>query len=241
MLDGQNPVPKSVLLPGLFVYLDGFSRLAPLMKMQIWSAVKKTLLWVFGIAFVLVVSSSVYIMANYNQQLEGSADCAVVFGAAVWRDNIPSDALHDRTMAAIDLYNNGQVQCLIFSGGPSKYGEHEAEVMKQLALAEGVPVDVIWIDDYGLSTWNTIQNLAWDFDNPDSELTADKSYVFVSNDFHLARIGLLARKHGIKNFYLHSSPYLHGRYPKELYFFIREIGGVLFYGLTPKSLINSLL
>jgi len=55
--------------------------------------------------------------------------------------------------------------------------------------------------------------------------------LFVSNDFHLARISLLARKEGIKKFAVQRSPYRFGRYSREPFFVAREIVAFWYYAL----------
>ena len=158
-------------------------------------------------------------ISNYDHTFEDQAECAVVFGAAVWRDDIPSHALYDRTMSGVELLKEGKVECLIFSGGPSKIGTHEVGVMRKLAVQNGVLVEDIRTDFKGLNTFTTLKNLPEDVE----------SFVFVSNDFHLARIKLLAWKQGVEDVDFHAATYYNGRYREELYYFVREIAGVLFY------------
>lgn len=193
----------------------------PRKKTSFWVGVKK--LFILGIVFcflsVIVVSS--YVRVNYNQGSFEQKDCAVVFGAAVWRDDIPSHALFDRTIAAINLYKDKKVNCLIFSGGKSTYGSHEADVMKKIAKKREITEDNIFIDYTGNNTLQTLQNIKQNF--------AGKSFVFVSNDFHLARIKLIAWKLDIKNFALHPAKYNKGKYLKNSYFFWREVAGIFYY------------
>jgi SanA protein len=186
-------------------------------------SVKRIVLILALIGVVLVGSAMAYVRAHYDDAFTQSTNgCAVVFGAAVWKDDQPSHALNDRTQAAIELYNKNQVQCLIFSGGESKIGTHEAEVMKRLALEAGVNSADIKLDYFGNNTLATIINLA-----------NDVPYVLVSNDFHMARIGLIAKRIGLEEYHLHSAPYKFSRYDKNGRYFWREVGGtlILWFGL----------
>lgn len=149
-----------------------------------------------------------------------TADCAVVFGAAVWRDDVPSHALSDRINAAGQLYNNQKVSCLVLSGGASTYGAHEVDVMVKELKKLGIAEKAMEMDYEGITTQATVRNL-----NPKD----GRSYVMVSQDFHLGRIGLLAGRYGVDEYYLHKADYQHGRFPKERYYFLRELGGVLAY------------
>ncbi len=169
------------------------------------------------IIFVLIIDIS-FIFYHYNDKAIEHADCAVVFGAAVWRDDIPSHALYDRTMEAAKLYNDGIVSCIIMSGGPSTYGAHEVSVMEKILLKNQIPQKALIKDLNGLNTLATLR-----------ALDKSKSYILVSNDFHLARIIVLAHRVKLKNFSTQESFYWHGRYKKEPYFLLREVIGVIYY------------
>lgn len=175
---------------------------------------------------IVVTFSGLHTIAHYHHASTAHKDCAVVFGAAVWKDNIPSHALFDRTMTGITLYKDGVVTCLIFSGGPSTYGAHEVDVMTKLAIKNDVPHTAIFTDYNGLNTRATIKNLPH-----------NKSFVFVSNDFHLGRIALLAKQNDFKDFSLYRATYYHGRYLKEGQFFMHEVIGTIYYFFHINALI----
>lgn len=177
------------------------------------------------IGLIMILSyaiGQVFVKADsyFGQQIDG---CAVVFGAAVWRNDQPSWALADRVQASIDLYQKGQVNCLVLSGGASTYGDHEVDVMRRLVREAGIPNTRLYLDYNGSNTLATITNLP----------RKESDFVFVSNDFHLARIGLIAQKKGVEGFALHAAPYQKGRYVKNDEYFLREIAGYLliFFGL----------
>ena len=170
---------------------------------------------------LLLGATFVYVRSFSGTTSTGTHDCAVVFGAAVWPGGSPSHALEDRTLEAIDLYKEGLVKCLIFSGAQSAYGIHEVDVMNIMAKDREVEDSMIVLDYEGVNTLKTIQNL-------DPTL----SYIFVSNDFHLARIALLARKLGLTRYDVYASEYRNGRYGKEMQFVVREVGAFWYYALT---------
>ena len=188
-----------------------------------WTFLKYSFFIGLFIALFASILIIFYIDVNYDHVFNGKKDCAVVFGAAVWKDDIPSHALFDRTISAINLYKNNNVECLIFSGGNSRYGSHESDVMEKIAINEGVLAKDIFIDYEGNNTLRTLYNI--------KERFPSNSFVFVSNDFHLARINLIARKLKITEFSLHAAKYNNGRYIKNSYFFWREFLGVLYYGM----------
>ncbi|MCF7846762.1 MAG: YdcF family protein [Candidatus Gracilibacteria bacterium] len=173
---------------------------------------KRTLCGILILAVGSVGISAWWVWENYDHTATGKADCAVVFGAAVWPGDRPSHALRDRTMAGVERWRAGQVDCLIFSGA-----EKEPAVMEAVALRQGVEEEDIFLDESGDSTLATVENL-----------DPGKSYILVSNDFHLGRIRMLAGWSEL-DFELQAAPYITGRYDRETYFFWREVAGVLWY------------
>ncbi len=175
---------------------------------------------VLGILAIFALTT-LHIFSFYSHQAEAERDCAVVFGAAVWPGYygpVPSDALTDRTLASAELYKKGLVDCIILSGADSIYGAHEVDIMTDLLLDAQVPIDIIKLDRYGLDTRSTIENL-----------DKGKSYILISNDFHLARIDFFAQYLGLE-FDTHSAEYRSGgRYTREHHFVAREVVAFWYY------------
>jgi vancomycin permeability regulator SanA len=119
------------------------------------------------------------------------ADIAVVLGARVYADGRPSDALADRVRTACNLYRNGTVKKLLFSGGPGDGPIHETEGMKRMALQLGVKPEDILLDAHGVNTQATIKNTEAVF----QQLHASRVLV-VSHFYHLPRIKLAYHREG---------------------------------------------
>ncbi len=177
--------------------------------------VRKISKWLLNALLVgafVVLSATTWVLTNKSSTAENTADCAVVFGAAVWRGGIPSHALEDRIMEGVNLFHDKKVSCLIFSGADT-----EPDVMKRVALQHNVPASIIELDHQGINTLASLQNLS-----------PERSYIMVSNDFHLGRIKLLAWKLDLKS-ETHASTYIHGRLLKEPYFILRESIATIWY------------
>lgn len=168
--------------------------------------------------FVPLALLSLFLFSPVLAEQKDDEHCAVIFGAAVWKDDKPSHALYDRIAAGIDLYKDGEVNCFVFSGGASTYGAHEVDVMQKISLEAGVPDTVFYLDYEGNSTEETMRNLP-----PQVE-----KFTFVSNDFHMKRIDILAKKLGVEDYELHAAKYNAGRYEKEEWFKFREFGGRIY-------------
>ena len=119
------------------------------------------------------------------------ADIAVVLGARVYADGRPSDALADRVRTACNLYHNGTVKKLLFSGGPGDGSIHETEGMKRMAIQLGVKPEDILLDAHGVNTQATVKNTEALF----QQLHASRILV-VSHFYHLPRIKLAYHREG---------------------------------------------
>lgn len=151
-----------------------------------------------------------------------TAEYGVVFGAAVWRNDTPSDALQNRIDAAAQLYKNKQIEKIVLSGGDSTYGEHEVDVMAQELQEMGVPREQMVFDYEGVNTLATLENIK-------KTLPEATSFIMVSQDFHLGRIGFLSKRVGLHEVHLHAAPYKNGRFPRDTYYRSRELFGLVYY------------
>jgi len=116
------------------------------------------------------------------------ATAAVVFGAKAYADGRASDALADRVRTGCELYLQGYVDQLIFSGGPGDGAISEPEAMKNLAVSLGVPESDVVLDEYGLNTAATADN------------TIDMAgrLLAVSHAYHLPRIKMAYQQRGVE-------------------------------------------
>lgn len=80
---------------------------------------------------------------------------AVVLGAQVLPGGRASRVLEARVRHAARLYAEGAVDLLIVTGGTGEHPPSEAEVMARLLRREGVPVEVVVLEDRALSTWDS--------------------------------------------------------------------------------------
>ncbi|MGH8800423.1 MAG: peptidoglycan DD-metalloendopeptidase family protein [Casimicrobiaceae bacterium] len=118
-----------------------------------------------------------------------NADAIVVFGAAVWPDG-PSTTLKVRVAHAAELYAQGLAPAVFCTGGWSN-GRSEAQAMRALLLAYGVPGDAVIPDDGGVTTREALRSVhrfgagRW------------QRVIAVSSPYHMRRIANEARRQGI--------------------------------------------
>jgi uncharacterized SAM-binding protein YcdF (DUF218 family) len=124
----------------------------------------------------------------------GSADIAVVFGARVWNNGKPSEALADRIDEAVRLYRAAGVARLSMSGGiDPENGLSEAQVMRPRADAGGVPPEAILVDEAGVDAAWTVRNAAaW------MRLERLASALIVTHYYHEPRAKMLFERAGVR-------------------------------------------
>jgi len=124
-----------------------------------------------------------------------TADCAIVFGAAVrpiWNsagdviDLTAGPGIARRVSTAAELLNAGRLHRLFFSGGRGVGNtKSEAQAMREYAVSIGIPPQRITLEERSNSTW---ENLLYT-----RALTEDcRSVLAISDGFHLARIRMIA-------------------------------------------------
>jgi len=199
------------------------------------------LLRVFGVLTLLAVCVAGSVLFVVIRGRAGDAvlpaDCGVVFGAAVhpvfdsngkFISIDPGPGIQRRVETAVALYHAHQLQKLYMTGGRGEgMSVSEAEVMRDEAVREGVPTADISLEEQSHSTEENIR-----FTRP---LTGScSSVVAISDDYHLARIGWIARMQGWK---LSTAPAQ--RKPDALFeaqSVFREVGALFMF--TLKSLLT---
>ncbi|ODH02629.1 protein sanA-like protein [Nostoc sp. KVJ20] len=163
---------------------------------------KKWLIWVTVTlisALLLAIASSassIYLYGNSTNNIK--ADAAIVLGAAVWGQE-PSPVFRERIKHAINLYKNGSVKTIIFTGGVGESNElAEAIVGKNYAIAQQVKAADIFTETESRTTHQNLKN-ALEVANT-HQLT---KFLIVSDPLHMKRAVLMARGLGMD---AHSSP-----------------------------------
>lgn len=142
------------------------------------------------------------------------ADAIVVFGAKAHPDGRASLALEDRTLTGIRLWREGWAPALVFSGA-----DNEPDVMRRIALEQGVPDSAIVLDRAGVNTEATLRNAARRFGR----------LVAVSHYYHNARIKMLAGRLGAACVTVPAR--MTRRLAREPYFVLRECAAFVAYYL----------
>jgi uncharacterized SAM-binding protein YcdF (DUF218 family) len=158
-----------------------------------WHVVLARTLCAASLVVALLVPGAMIFMAIDGSRDAGEpADAALVLGFALASDGSPRPQIVGRVEHAVALYTQGRVKRLVLSGGAGKAGHTEAGVMRDLALAAGVPADALILEELSRST---IENFACS--RPVLEKLAAERVLLVTEPWHMTRAMLLAHRHGL--------------------------------------------
>lgn len=157
----------------------------------------------------------------------GPADAAVVLGAAVFRER-PSPVFRERINHGIDLYLQGQVGKLIFTGGVGTRDDlAESEAARLYAIDQGVSDEDILIETLSDDTHSNLVQAAVII-----KAQGFESVLIVSDPMHMLRAMTIAEDIGLNAL---PSPTPTSRYRSsisQLTFLIREVYFLAAYTLV---------
>ena len=180
-------------------------------------------------AVVLIILFLVVAFVYVNQsktvgKLNNTRDnVAVVLGAAVWSNNIPSPMLASRAEKAYELYKQGYVNKIQVTGGNAPGELSEAEVSSLYLKQRGVNMNDIWLEK---KTTNTAEQVRY----VKEELINKKrlsNIIFVSNSYHLTRINEICIFYNVKAGIQPSS--LNLSFDSNIYYKVRECIALLVF------------
>ena len=215
------PVPLSFVVCAVLVYV-AWAALRPPAPRRRRLAAAAVLVATAAACLLLFPVAQVFFFGETDYRR--AADAVVVFGAQVHRDGRPSTSLKDRMATAVQLYDDGLVERVIVSGGVGESGFNEALVMRDMAVAAGVPEERVVIDSNGVNTTATVADTV-PFFGEDGRTRI----LAVSQYYHLPRIKLAYQRAGWNVFTVPagtSSPI-----PQTPRFVVREIPAFWVYYL----------
>ena len=145
---------------------------------------KKIFRLIFSIVLVILIINIYIIIKTRNEILNEitikneTADCIIVLGASIV-NNRPSQMLEDRLLVTIDLYNQKIAPKILVSGDHQNNDYDEVNVMKNYLIEHGVPSKDIFMDHYGISTYDSIYRA--------KKIYKAKKTIIVTQKYHLYR------------------------------------------------------
>lgn len=116
-----------------------------------------------------------------------AADAIVVFAGGVGESGKAGGGYQERVKQAVDLYSTGKARWLIFSSG-YVFAFREADIMKALAVAHGVPASAIILE---MNAANTYENVVFVRDILHTH--GWREILLVSSPYHMRRAVLTWR------------------------------------------------
>lgn len=172
---------------------------------------------IITVTLFLVDATIVFAFGLYRPEIK-KADAIVILGAAI---NTP--ALYNRSLEGLRIYEQDKADLLVLSGGRiNEKFISEAEYMQKAILSKTTkPLNVV----LEMDSHTTYENLV----NTKEKIGAGKSLIVVSDQYHLARAVILAKRLGFKEVYWSSpDPFYYSK--KELgMYYLREILAMVAY------------
>ena len=155
-----------------------------------------------SLLLIVAINGSMVLMNDSRIFLEGEGDgaqramkeldpqCILILGAGLKPDGTPNLMLADRLDQGIARYKRGAAPKILLSGDNGQERYDEVNAMKEYCLDQGVPMEDIFMDHAGFSTYESIHRA--------SSIFQVESMIIVTQDYHLPRACYLAEKMGIR-------------------------------------------
>lgn len=156
-------------------------------------------LFVVALTGWLACIASIYIWSTRNST--ETADAIIVMGAAQYSGR-PSPVLRARLDQAMSLWSAHRAPRMIFTGG-RREGDmiSEAAAGRRFAIRRGVPPRAILLEATGRTSLASMHGaavlLALRGDSVKAPMSARPRVLLVSDPFHMLRLDVLARLHGL--------------------------------------------
>ncbi len=175
----------------------------------------------YGILVLVIIAIAdffvVFFMAHYRRPIP-KVDAVIVLGAAI---NTPS--LYNRTLEGLHIYEKGEADEMVLSGGKiSPTDISEAEYMQKVIRYNSQVVPPTILEDQSHTTYENLKNSR-------TKLGEKRDIVVVSDQFHLARAVLTAKRLGFRHVYWSAPEPTYYRNNELRYYYFREVVGVISY------------
>ncbi|NLY18999.1 MAG: YdcF family protein [Clostridiaceae bacterium] len=150
--------------------------------------------WMFllSITVFIIAEGCIILGGVYSPKPENKPEYVLVLGAGIKEDGTPTLTLLNRLEKCIDYAcENPEVKIIVSGGQGRNEPEPEGQAMAKYLVARGIDPERIIIEDRSTST---MENFKF------SKLLIEedvKEVAFITNDFHVFRSTILARRNGL--------------------------------------------
>jgi uncharacterized SAM-binding protein YcdF (DUF218 family) len=157
--------------------------------------VVRVVLTLLGLLLLVWLASLGAVLAYERNDQARPASAIVVLGAAQYVGH-PSPVLRARLDHAIDLWRRKLAPLMIVTGGTGTGDTtSEAAVSQRYAMRRGVPASAILLETQGRTTSESMEGVAALMGSQ-----SRRDVLLVSDPFHMLRLTILARRHGLEPF-----------------------------------------
>ena len=162
----------------------------------IWKLIRKPLAIILAIILIIMAITAIPILVGPKSQPTVNCDYLIVLGAGVDGET-PSPILQDRINRAYTyLTEHPDTICIATGGKGDDENISEAQCIFNGLTAMGIAAERIWLEDQATST---VENLKYSKEMLEGK---DGSVGVLSNEFHLFRASLIAKKQGLKPIFI---------------------------------------
>lgn len=148
------------------------------------------------IGIVIYIGCMGLIVSYSHTNVDYKEDVVIVLGCGV-KNGRPSVTLQARLDAAVEYYHTNSDTYIVVAGGLARQKDTtEAAVMKDYLVENGIPEDIIIVEDKSQST---MENYIFTKEILTEKNIKYDSIVFVTNSFHIYRAKTYAEYCGFKN------------------------------------------
>ena len=137
-------MPSLILLSFLLIGVD-------ILLLYYFSRANKLLI-IIPILFTILIPTLVVNINPFASETKKTPQVALIFGAGILNNSVPSIILKNRLDIGLDLYTQSKVKAIIVSGDNSAANYNEPAVMKNYLISKGVPTNRIFEDFGGVRT-----------------------------------------------------------------------------------------
>lgn len=188
----------------------------------------RTVVIVFIVAcflfFVTVEAAMILDPIIHSSSVAGKVDTVIVLGCGIWPDGRPTLSLTERLDKAIAYYQENPHVTIIVSGGQGPNEPiPEAQAMETYLVEKGIPRERIIKEDQSTSTRENFEFSRRLMKVPDGQ---KEKIVFITNDFHVMRSRILAKRFGFEAYALAAptpSVVVFNSYLREFFAFVKTM------------------
>jgi vancomycin permeability regulator SanA len=132
-----------------------------------------------------VFAANIYVIKDATQAVVFSTNKIQYHPLAMLLGTDDAESIRRRTEAALFLYDKAKFSKLIVSGNPDNHGVNEPAIIRETLEREGMPTNLIDIDETGFRTLESIRLL---------QRRGLTNVLLISDDYHIHRAVFLAHK-----------------------------------------------